>query len=165
MQIAEFISPERVVRQPKVASKKRALEVVSGLIAGAQPNLVEMEIFDCFLSRERLGSTGIGHGVAIPHGRLKSVTHPIGAFIALEKGVDFDAMDGAPVDLVCALIVPIESTEEHLQILASLAALFSDGRLRDNMRRAASAEELYLLLTGGEITQPRHAAVPTRRLS
>ena len=160
MQIAEFISPERVIRQSKVTSKKRALEEVSGLIAGAQPDLVETEIFDCLLARERLGSTGIGHGVAIPHGRLKSVTHPIGAFAALEKGVDFDAMDGAPVDLVCALVVPIESTEEHLQILAALAALFSDERLRENMRRAASAEELYALLTGEEVRRHRQAAAP-----
>jgi PTS system nitrogen regulatory IIA component len=165
MQIAEFISPERIVRQSNIASKKRALEVVSGLIAGAQPNLLETEIFDCFLARERLGSTGIGHGVAIPHGRLKSVTHPIGAFVTLDKGVDFDAVDGAPVDLICALVVPIESTEEHLQILASLAALFGDGKVRENMRRAASAEELYMLLTGEEVALHRQEAAPTRRLS
>jgi PTS system nitrogen regulatory IIA component len=161
MQIADFISPERVIRQSKVTSKKRALEEVSGLIAGAQADLLEMEIFDCLLARERLGSTGIGHGVAIPHGRLKSVTHPIGAFAVLEKGVDFDAMDGAPVDLVCALVVPVESTEEHLQILASLAALFSDERLRDSMRRATSAEEVYTLLTGEEVARHRQAATPT----
>ncbi len=161
MQIADFISPERVIRQSKVTSKKRALEEVSGLIAAAQANLLEMEIFDCLLARERLGSTGIGHGVAIPHGRLKSVTHPIGAFAVLEKGVDFDAMDGAPVDLVCALVVPVESTEEHLQILASLAALFSDERLRDGMRRATSAEEVYALLTGEEVARHRQAATPT----
>ena len=161
MQIAQFISPERVVRQSKVTSKKRALEEVSGLIASGQPNLVETEIFDCLLSRERLGSTGIGHGVAIPHGRLKSITHPIGAFAALENGVDFDAMDGEPVDLICALVVPIESTEEHLQILASLATLFSDGRIRESMRRAASAEELFTLLTGEEVTRYRQAATPT----
>jgi len=160
MHIADFISPERVIRQSKVSSKKRALEEVSGLIAGAQADLMETEIFDCLLARERLGSTGIGHGVAIPHGRLKSVARPIGAFAVLEKGVDFDAMDGAPVDLVCALVVPVESTEEHLQILASLAALFSDERLRESMRRAASAEELYTLLTGEEVTRHRQAATP-----
>ena len=161
MHIADFITPERVIWKPKVSSKKRALEEVSGLIAGAQPNLVEMEIFDCLLARERLGSTGLGHGVAIPHGRLKSVTHPIGAFAVLNKGVDFDAMDGAPVDLVCALVVPLESTEEHLQILASLAALFSDERLRDGMRRASGAEEVYTLLTGEHLTHHRQAATPT----
>lgn len=161
MHIADFITPERVIWKSKVSSKKRALEEVSGLIAGAQPNLAEMEIFDCLLARERLGSTGLGHGVAIPHGRLKSVTHPIGAFAVLDKGVDFDAMDGAPVDLVCALVVPLESTEEHLQILASLAALFSDERLRDGMRHASGAEEVYTLLTGEHVTRQRQAATPT----
>ena len=130
MHIAEFISPERVVVQQQVASKKRALEVVSGLIAAAEPSLLETEIFDCLVARERLGSTGIGYGIAIPHGRLKAINHPIGAFAVLGKGVDFDALDGKPVDLVCALVVPAESTEEHLQILASLAALFSDEQLR-----------------------------------
>lgn len=160
MQISEFISIDRVVRHFKASSKKRALEIVSGLIAGAQPNLLETEIFDCLLARERLGSTGIGHGVAIPHGRLKAVTQPIAAFAVLEKGVDFDAMDGEPVDLVCALVVPIESTEEHLQILASLATLFSDGGLRENMRRAASTEEIYTLLTGEEVARHRQAAAP-----
>jgi PTS system nitrogen regulatory IIA component len=160
MDIAEFISPERVIRQVKVTSKKRALEEVSDLIAGAQPKLMVTEVFDCLLARERLGSTGIGHGVAIPHGRLKSVTRPIGAFAVLDQGVDFDAMDGAPVDLVCAVVVPSESTEEHLQILASLATLFNDEQLRDGMRRAASSEELYALLTGEEVKRQRHAAAP-----
>ncbi len=161
MHIAEFISPERVVIRQQVGSKKRALELVSGLIAAAQPSLVETEIFDCLVARERLGSTGIGHGIAIPHGRLKAIDRPIGAFAVLEKGVDFDAMDGEAVDMVCALVVPAESTEEHLQILASLAALFSDAGLRERLRRAASAEELYTLLTGEKIATLRHAASPS----
>ncbi len=161
MHIAEFISPERVIRQSKVTSKKRALEEVSALIAGAQADLPETEIFDCLLARERLGSTGIGHGVAIPHGRLKSVSRPVAAFAVLEKGVDFDAADGAPVDLVFALVVPSESTEEHLQILASLAALFSDEDLRNKMRQATSSEEIYSLLTGQEIRRNRQAAAPS----
>lgn len=161
MKIAEFIAPERVVIRSKVGSKKRALELVSALIAGARPSLMETEIFDCLLARERLGSTGIGHGIAIPHGRLKSVDRPIGAFAALEKGVDFDALDGEPVDLVCALVVPAESTEEHLQILASLAALFSDGDFRERLRRASSAVELYALLAGDEVAPIRRAGSTT----
>jgi PTS system nitrogen regulatory IIA component len=161
MKIAEFIAPERVAIQSKVGSKKRALELVSALIAGAQPSLMETEIFDCLLARERLGSTGIGHGIAIPHGRLKSVDRPIGAFAVLEKGVDFDALDGEPADLVCALVVPAESTEEHLQILASLAALFSDEHLRERLRRAVSADELYALLTNDEVAPSRRAGSTT----
>jgi nitrogen PTS system EIIA component len=158
MHIAEFISPERVVVHQQVGSKKRALELVGGLIAAARPNLVETEIFDCLVARERLGSTGIGHGIAIPHGRLKTIDRPIGAFAALDKGVNFDALDGKPVDLVCALVVPEKSTEEHLQILASLAALFGDERLRERLRRAASAAEAYALLSGDGLAPLRHAA-------
>ena len=158
MHIVEFISPERVVVHQQVSSKKRALEVVSGLIAAARPSLVETEIFDCLVARERLGSTGIGHGIAIPHGRLKAVDQPIGAFAVLDKGVDFDALDGEPVDLVCALVVPAESTEEHLQILASLAALFSDEGLRERLRHAASAAEVHALLSGDGLAPLRHAA-------
>ena len=160
MQISEFISPERVFRQTNITSKKRALEVVSGSIASAQSNLMETEVFDCLIARERLGSTGIGHGVAIPHGRLNSISQPIAAFAVLENGVDFDAMDGEPVDLICALVVPVESTEEHLQILASLAALLSDVKLRESLRRAASANEVYTLLTGDDVTRQRKAAAP-----
>lgn len=161
MHIAEFISPERVVVGQQVGSKKRALEVVSALIASAQPNLVETEIFNSLIARERLGSTGIGHGIAIPHGRIRAVDRPIGAFAMLEKGVNFDALDGKPVDVVCALVVPVESTEEHLQILASLAALFSDEQLRERMRRAVSAAGLYALLIGDELAPPRQAATPS----
>ena len=160
MHIAEFISPGRVVIRQQVGSKKRALELVSGLIAAAQPSLIETEIFDCLIARERLGSTGIGHGIAIPHGRLKAVDRPLGAFAVLEKGVDFDAADGEAVDMVCALVVPVESTEEHLQILAALAALFSDEGLRERLRHAVSAEELYTLLTGEAAAPLRHAASP-----
>lgn len=160
MHIAEFISPERVVIHQQVSSKKRALELMSGLIAAAQPDLIETEIFDCLVGRERLGSTGLGHGVAIPHGRLKAVDRPIGAFAVLEQGVDFDAVDGEAVDLVFALVVPEESTEEHLQVLATLAALFSDEALRGRLRHATSPEELYTLLTGKADIPLRRAASP-----
>ena len=160
MHIADFISPQRVVVRRQVSSKKRALELVSALIAAAQPSLAETEVFDCLVARERLGSTGIGHGIAIPHGRLKSVEAPIAAFAALEKGVDFDALDGGPVDLICALVVPAESTEVHLQLLASLAELFSKGSLRERLRKAATATEVYALLAGEAMPPLRHAAGP-----
>jgi PTS system nitrogen regulatory IIA component len=160
MHIADFISPERVVVRRQVGSKKRALELVSGLIAAAQPSLVETEVFDCLVARERLGSTGIGHGIAIPHGRLKAVEGPIAAFASLDKGVDFDALDGRPVDMICALVVPAESTEEHLQLLASLAELFSDATLRERLRKATTAAEVHALLAGEAAPPLRHAAGP-----
>ena len=160
MHIADFISLQRVMVRQQVSSKKRALELVSGQIASAQPSLVETEVFDCLIARERLGSTGIGHGIAIPHGRLKAVESPIAAFAALSKGVDFDALDARPVDLICALVVPAESTEEHLQLLASLAELFSDEGLRERLRKAATAMEAYALLAGEVIPPLRRASGP-----
>ena len=160
MHIAEIISPERVVIRQQASSKKRSLELVSGLIAAAQPSLLETEVFDCLIARERLGSTGVGHGVAIPHGRLKTVERPMAAFALLEKGVDFDAVDGQPVDMVCALVVPAESTEEHLQILASLAELFGNDRVRERLRAATTVADVYELLTGDGMTPMRHTATP-----
>lgn len=160
MHISEFISPERIAARQQVNSKKRALELVSALIAGAETGLIETEVFDCLIARERLGSTGFGNGIAIPHGRLKTIKQPIGAFALLEKGVDFDALDGKPVDMVCALVVPAESTEEHLQILASLAELFSDEVLRERLRRAGSKAELYALLTGDSSAALKQAGSP-----
>lgn len=160
MHIAEFISPERIVVRSQAGSKKRALELVSGLIASSQPGMAETQVFDCLVARERLGSTGIGHGIAIPHGRLKAVARPVGAFAALQKGVDFDALDGMPVDMVCAVVVPAESTEDHLQILASLAERFSDENLRERLRRAGSEAELYSLLTGEIVAPLRQVSTP-----
>ena len=159
-QLVELMAPERIIVRAAAGSKKSALEAVSALIAGSHPGLTETKIYDCLLARERLGSTGIGHGIAIPHGRLPSIVRPVGAFAALEKGVDFAALDGAPVDLILALVVPAESTEQHLRILTSLATLFSDERLREGLRQAASPEAAYTLLTGDDAAPRRRAAAP-----
>lgn len=146
MRLSDIITPDRVVCGPTANSKKRALEQLSELIASAQADLTGTEVFDSLLARERLGGTGVGHGVAIPHGRLNRSERAIGAFIKLAQGVDFDTGDDEPVDLLFALIVPGESTEEHLQILALLATMFSDERLRREIRAADSNLRLYELL-------------------
>ncbi len=135
MEISQLLSAERVVCNVAVSSKKRALEAASNLLAevcGA--SMSDIEIFDGLIAREKLGSTGLGHGVAIPHGRFNDVTEAVAVFIKFEQGIDFDAIDGAPVDLVFALMVPQESTEEHLQLLASLAEMFSDATVRERLR-------------------------------
>jgi nitrogen PTS system EIIA component len=164
MWIGEFITQERVAYRPQATSKKRALELASSLIARAHPSLVEKGIFDCLLARERLGSTGIGHGIAIPHGRLKNIDRAVGAFVRLDQGVNFDAVDAKPVDLVCALIVPAESTDEHLQLLAMLASMFSDQGLRERLRRAVNAAELYATLIDYDGGLPlKQAGVPAHR--
>ncbi len=147
MQLADLISPERVACGIKASSKKRVLEQLSDLIVRGEPGLSQTEVFESLVSRERLGSTGLGKGVAIPHGRLKTGGHTVVAFIRLDQGVDYDAPDGEPVDLLCAMIVPPESTDEHLQILATLSELFGDTQFRERLRSAADTEALFTLLT------------------
>lgn len=147
MKISDILSPERISCAASPASKKRALEEIGALLLNADASLTQGEIFDSLLSRERLGSTGLGHGVAIPHGRVKSATSTIGGFMQLNQGIDFDAIDSQPVDLIFGLLVPEESTEEHLQVLAQLARMFSDEVFCESLRQAHNSDELYSLLS------------------
>ncbi len=145
--VSKLITPDHVACDVVAQSKKRALEELSALITRGEEKLTSAEVFNSLIARERLGATGIGHGIAIPHGRLKNTEHPLCAFIKLKTGVDFDAIDREPVDLMFALLVPEESTEEHLQILSALAGMFSDEALRKRMREAKSPGELCSLVT------------------
>lgn len=147
MQLSEIINVNRIKNDVNVLSKKRALEELSNLITQDQAQLSASNIFDSLISRERLGSTGVGYGIAIPHGRIKDCEKLTGAFIKLEQGVDFDAMDNQPVDILFALIVPEESTDEHLQVLALLASMFNDESFRQKLRQSKNEEEAYTLLT------------------
>ena len=147
MQLSEIINVNRIKKGVDVLSKKRALEELGNLITQDQTQLNANEIFDSLLSRERLGSTGVGYGVAIPHGRIKNCKQITGALIQLNQGVDFDAMDNQPVDIMFALIVPEESTDEHLQVLALLASMFNDGNFRQKLRQSQNEDETYQLLT------------------
>jgi PTS system nitrogen regulatory IIA component len=147
MQLSKFINVNRIKKGVDVLSKKRALEELSNLIAQDQTQLNANGIFESLISRERLGSTGVGYGVAIPHGRIKNCENITGALIQLEQGVEFDAMDNQPVDILFALIVPEESTDEHLQVLALLASMFNDGMFRQKLRQSQNEEEIYQLLT------------------
>lgn len=147
MQLSELLTPGRIACNLSTQSKKRALEEISKLISRGEPKVTTNEVFDSLLARERLGGTGIGHGVAIPHGRLKNTEMTIGAFIKLQQAVDFDAIDNQPVDLLFALLVPENSTQEHLQVLASIASMFNEEPIREKLRQAKSAEELYQLIS------------------
>jgi PTS system nitrogen regulatory IIA component len=141
MQITALLSPGRVACQQDSSSKKRSLELLSQLLSTALPAYADGELFDSLVGRERLGSTGLGHGVALPHGRIKGLDAPIGAFVTLATGIDYDAIDNQPVDLLFALLVPEESTEEHLQILARLAAMFSDADLCRKLRECSDSQQ------------------------
>lgn len=146
MQISEILAPERIQFDNDCTSKKAALETIAGLLAQDCPEMTQLEVFESLVTRERLSSTGLGHGVAIPHGRTSNENRTIGAFIRMSTPVDFDALDRQPVDILFALLVPQESTDEHLQILSSLAQKFSNRELLDKLRSEESKSAIYELL-------------------
>lgn len=148
MQISEILSPDRIRFDTNGTSKKAALETLSSMIAGDNPDLTQFEVFESLLTRERLGSTGLGHGVAIPHGRTRHDNKTLGAFIRMQTPVEYDAVDKQPVDILFALLVPQESTDEHLQILSRLAEKFSDTELLGKLRTEQSTDAIYELLAG-----------------
>lgn len=142
----DLITAARIAQHREIASKKRLIETLAELLANAHPRLNTEMVFERLLERERLGSTGLGHGVALPHARLKEITETLGAFVQTVHGVDYDASDGEPVDLAFALLVPDTATEEHLQLLAYLAGRFSEPATRAKLREAASPEAILNLL-------------------
>lgn len=145
--IADILTPERVKLDLECSSKKRALELISQIVAGAQEGLEAWAIFDTLLARERLGSTGVGRGIAIPHGKLPALKAPVGAFVRLENGIDFDSPDGVPVSLIFAILVPEGGEEAHLAILSQLARRFSDPEFCTAIRQAQSSQIAFSLLT------------------
>jgi len=145
--LVDILAPERVRCDVDATSKKKVLELVSELMAGAQDSLEMRTVADRLLAREKLGSTALGHGVAIPHGRCTDATSAIAAFVKLREGVDFDAPDGQPVDLIVGLLVPEECTDGHLQLLAQLADVFSRPEIRERLREPLSPAGLIELLS------------------
>lgn len=144
--IADLITEECVACDVDVSSKKRGLEMLSELIAARNEALPANGIFNKLISREKLGSTGLGHGVALPHARMDGSDSASAAFIKLREGIDFDAFDRQPVDLLFALVVPEHFTDEHLQILARLAEMFSDAGFCNRLRECSDAASLHALL-------------------
>lgn len=143
-----LITVARVRLGAEVTSKKRLLEAVAALLAGDAPAPGAAQIFDRLMERERLGSTGLGAGVALPHARMKDLPRACGAFVQLQQPVAFDAQDNAPVDLAFGLLVPDHATTEALELLAHVAGMFSDPALREQLRAADSPEHVHALLTG-----------------
>jgi PTS system nitrogen regulatory IIA component len=147
MLLTDLITPEAVVPSLKVNTKKHALQELSdraGLISG----LAAREIFDALLQRERLGSTGIGEGIAIPHGKLVKAKTIFGIFARLARPIDFHSLDGAPVDLICLLIAPETAGADHLKALARMARVLRDSRVTAKLRAARDVSALYAVLTG-----------------
>lgn len=148
MKVEDLLSIDRIVCGHHASSKKKALESTAELLGSAETKVPAQAIADGLFARERLGSTGLGQGVALPHTRRENVDRATGAFLSLGEPVDFDAPDGTPVDLVFGLVVPEESTEEHLQILAELARLFSDPDVRARLRASHDPREVLDILSG-----------------
>ncbi|MFK4752150.1 PTS IIA-like nitrogen regulatory protein PtsN [Oceanobacter antarcticus] len=141
--IADILAPERTRTDVAMTSKKKLLEFLAELIAEEVDGSSSDEVFERLLGRERLGSTGIGEGIAIPHCRLRQCEQAVGVLLHLREAIDFDAIDHQPVDLVFALLVPEEATDDHLKILATLAENFSQSQYRHLLRSASSDQELY----------------------
>ncbi len=140
--IGDLLSVGRIRCNADASSKKRALEFVSELIAGNSTLVQSRSVAELLLAREKLGSTALGHGVALPHGRCAEITEAIVVFLKLRTGVDFDAPDSEPVDLIVGLLVPEQCTESHLKMLAQLAELFSQDSVREALRGPVSASQV-----------------------
>lgn len=141
-----ILSPGRTRIGFPASSKKRALELASEIIVAEEPALADRELFDQLLVRERLGSTGLGDGVALPHCRSEHTDRIIGAFLRLEHPIDFDADDGQPVDLMFVLVVPQEAADAHLKVLASIARVLGDPDARSKLRTVNDDASLYALV-------------------
>jgi PTS system nitrogen regulatory IIA component len=146
MQLLDVLARDRVLGDLRAPSKKRVLERAARLLAGEGGAELERAAFEAMVAREHLGSTGLGQGVAIPHGRVAIDMAPTAAFLRLKQPVEFDAPDGEPVDLILALLVPEHFTDQHLSLLAQVAELFSVPEIVAELRSAADGPALYRIL-------------------
>jgi len=147
MKLEQLVSSDSVICNADVNSKKRALELMGDLLSKKSDSSKPLEIFHQLTERENLGSTSLGHGVALPHARTSLCKEATGVFIKLDHGIDFDSPDKQPTDLLFALMVPEDYTDEHLEILSTLAGLFDEESFCDSLRSASSATELHNTLT------------------
>ena len=156
--VAKLLPPSNILLDMQVSSKKRLFEQV-GLLFENHHGISRVAVFDSLFARERLGSTGLGQGIAIPHGRIKGLKEALGALVRLAQPVPFDAPDGKPVTLAFALLVPEQATEKHLEILSELAQMFSDRILREALATAPDASTLHQLIAAcqPDVSGQRHA--------
>ncbi len=141
-QIAQLLPEANIVLDLDATSKKRLFEQIGALFEIAS-QIARSVVFDSLFARERLGSTGLGQGIAIPHGRIKGLKQAMGAFVRPQQPIPFDAPDGKPVEQVFVLLVPEHATEEHLELLSELAQMFSERTFREQVAMAADAAEVH----------------------
>jgi PTS system nitrogen regulatory IIA component len=155
MNIADLLAPEAVLASLKAQTKKQLLQELA-VRAHARTQLPEKQIFETLIERERLGTTGVGAGIAIPHGRMAGATGITGVFARLESPIDYEAVDGQPVDLVFMLLAPENAGADHLKALARVSRLLRNQQICEKLRAAQTAEALYAILidqTGGSSSQ------------
>ncbi|MEJ2044178.1 MAG: PTS sugar transporter subunit IIA [Reinekea sp.] len=143
----QVLSTELTFIEDFGASKKKVLQTLAERLSKTLSGISDLEIFDQLIARERLGSTGIGSGVAVPHCRLDNLEKPIAALVKLNSPVDFEAIDKQPVDLLFALVVPTEATDEHLQLLASVVERVNNPDSLKKIRQSSDIESLYTTFT------------------
>lgn len=145
--LTKLLPTDNILIDLDVSSKKRVFEQ-AGLLFENSQGLARSLVFDSLFSREKIGSTGLGHGIAIPHGRIKGLREATAAFIRTRTPIPFDAPDAKPVNLIFVLLVPEKANDYHLQIISELAHLFSDKNFRDRLAVVDDISELHQLLTG-----------------
>lgn len=143
---ALLVNADSISFQDPASSKKKVLENLSQKLAANTTATTAEKIFQVLLERERLGSTGLGKGVAIPHARVPGLTHTVAAMLTLESPVDFESADGQPVDIAFGLLVPEDDTDNHLHHLSRLVTLFREADICDKIRSANSAADVFELL-------------------
>ena len=144
---SDLLSPARILAGVRVSSKKRLFELISTTFTRKSPDLNSREIFESICAREHLGSTALGNGIAVPHGRIEGTDEVQALFLQLSKPLPFDTDDGKPVDLIFALIVPSECTADHKKLLSDICERFSDTELLAQLRNAEDANEIWQLLS------------------
>jgi len=142
--ISKILTPECVLLDSESASKKRVFERVGLLFENTQ-HIARSQVFDSLFAREKLGSTGLGQGVAIPHGRVKGLREAVAAFVKMQNPIPFDAPDGLPVNFIFVLLVPERATDMHLQLLGELAQMFSDQSFRDQLQSTDDPAAIHKL--------------------
>ena len=150
IRLENILTPGRSLVSVPGGSKKRVLEQIASLVATELAELDEQDIFESLIAREKLGSTGFGNGIAIPHCRLPGCHAPLSAVLRLDSAVDFDAIDGAPVDLLFVLLVPEAATDEHLELLRQIASMLDRSEVRKRLRQAQSSEALYQVVVDAQ---------------
>jgi PTS system nitrogen regulatory IIA component len=159
MSLREIIKPDGVLCNATARSKKHCLEILSELLIRNVPEIASDDIFECLISRERLGCTGLDKGAAFPHCRVKGIDKSVAVLIKLSEPVDFESPDGEPVDIVVGMIVPEEVDEQHLEDVKLITQILSDGGLRARLREMNSSSDLYdALVNGAEMICPANCA-------